>query len=406
MKRLAQITLTIGATLLAIGLVWVFQPTLALFGGSLAISAALRPLVQRFESRGISRGRAILIWYALIMAGLVVGALIYSVGIADEVSSGTEQLPRAYTALIGAWAHGTPAQQALARNLPDFETLTRGAISGGGLATLGSTLLGLSSSLLNFLLFAFAALSLAYYWLIEVAHFERLWLSFLPIAARVPARNIWRNAEMAVGAYIRSTVIAMAVAALMLLALYRVLQLPFATLLALAGGFSQLIPRLGPVVAVLAAFGVALAALPPWQAFLLLLAGLALQYATHVFAERAMQADALKVNALLQVLLLLALAELGGLWGMIYAPPLAALIQVLYAGFLARASAVQPPESLLDTLSARLERLRSLPEAERVDLISSLRRGGELLSETRALLDEHEQLGQNEHAIGAKATPG
>ena len=37
MKRLVQITLTIGATLLALLLVWVFQPTLALFGGSLAI---------------------------------------------------------------------------------------------------------------------------------------------------------------------------------------------------------------------------------------------------------------------------------------------------------------------------------------------------------------------------------
>lgn len=90
MKRLAQITLTIGATLLAIGLVWVFQPTLALFGGSLAISAALRPLVQRLESHGIKRGRAILIWYGLILAGFVVGILIYSVGITDEVSSGAD----------------------------------------------------------------------------------------------------------------------------------------------------------------------------------------------------------------------------------------------------------------------------------------------------------------------------
>jgi predicted PurR-regulated permease PerM len=49
MKRLAQITLTIGATLLAIALLWVFQPTLAMFGGSLATTAALRPLVQRLE---------------------------------------------------------------------------------------------------------------------------------------------------------------------------------------------------------------------------------------------------------------------------------------------------------------------------------------------------------------------
>lgn len=387
MKRLAQITLTIGATLLAIGLVWVFQPTLALFGGSLAISAALRPLVQRLESRGIKRGRAILIWYGLILAGLVVGILIYSVGITDEVSSGTDRLPRAYAALAESWRHGTSMQQTVARNLPDFDTLMRSLISGSGLVAVGGTLLGLSSGLVNFLLFAFAALSLAYYWLIEVAHFERLWLSFLPINARVPARNIWRGAETAVGAYIRSTVIAMAVTALMLLALYRVLQLPFATLLALAGGFSQLIPRLGPVVAVLAAFAVALAALPFWQALLLLGIGLSIQYATHVFAERAMKADALKVNALLQVLLLLALAELGGLWSMIYAPPLAALIQVLYAGILANTNTPQPQELLLDTLSSRLARLKTLPEAERVDLVSSLRRSNDLLNEVRTTLD-------------------
>lgn len=387
MKRLAQITLTIGATLLAIGLVWIFQPTLALFGGSLAISAALRPLVQRLELRGIRRGRAILIWYGLILAGLIVGILIYSVGITDEVSAGAEQLPRAYATVVETWQHGTSMQQTVARNLPDFDTLMRGLMSGSGLVAVGGTLLGLSSNLLNFLLFGFAALSLAYYWLIEVAHFERLWLSFLPISARVAARNVWRNAETAVGAYIRSTVIAMAVAALMLLALYRVLHLPFATMLALLGGFSQLIPRLGPVVSVLVAFVVALVALPFWQALLLFGIGLGLQYATHVFSERSMQADALKVNALLQVLLLLALAELGGLWGMIYAPPLSALIQVLYAGILANTTAPQPQASLLDTLSDRLERIKTLPEAERLDVVSSLRRSNDLLNEVRSTLD-------------------
>src|SRR5262245_21830223 len=67
MKRLVQITLTISATLLALLLVWVFQPTLALFGGSLAISAALRPLVQHLETRGIKRGWVILIWYMLVL---------------------------------------------------------------------------------------------------------------------------------------------------------------------------------------------------------------------------------------------------------------------------------------------------------------------------------------------------
>lgn len=387
MKRLAQITLTIGATLLAIGLMWVFQPTLALFGGSLAISAALRPLVQQLEQRGIGRGRAILIWYLLILAGLIIGVMLYGVGISEELSAGAENLPRAYAALLADWRHGSSMQQTIASNLPDFDTLLRVMVSGDGLAAVGSTLLGLSSSLASFLLFAFAALSLAFYWLIEVAHFERLWLSFLPITARVQARTIWRNAEAAVGAYIRATVIAIAIAALMLLTLYRAVQLPFATLLALAGGASQLIPRLGPVVAVLVGFGVALLALPAWLALLVLAIGLATQYATHVFAERVMKADALKVNALLQVLLLLALAELGGLWAMIYAPPLAALLQVLYAGILAASTVAQPQEAMLDLLSTRLDRLKGLPEAERIDVVSSLRRSDDLLNEARSVLD-------------------
>ena len=94
MKRLVQITLTIGATLLGLLLVWVFQPTLALFGGSLAISAALRPLVQHLETRGIKGGWAILFWYVLVLVALVVGMLIYGVGVADELRTTAEQLPQ------------------------------------------------------------------------------------------------------------------------------------------------------------------------------------------------------------------------------------------------------------------------------------------------------------------------
>src|SRR5512134_1391430 len=106
MKRLVHITLTIGATLLALLLVWVFQPTLALFGGSLAISAALRPLVQRFEARGIARGWAILIWYLLVLAALVIGVLIYGVGAIDELRTAAEQLPQVYANAVEAWSRG------------------------------------------------------------------------------------------------------------------------------------------------------------------------------------------------------------------------------------------------------------------------------------------------------------
>jgi predicted PurR-regulated permease PerM len=386
MKRLVQITLTIGATLLALLLVWVFQPTLALFGGSLAISAALRPLVQHLETRGIKRGWAILLWYVLALAALVVGVLIYGVGVANELRTAAEQLPQAYTAIVDAWSHGSALQQNIARGLPDFGTLVQNIANSGGLAVIGGTVLGVAGGAVNMLIFSFAALSLAYYWLIEAAHFERLWLSLLPVGARVRAREIWRNAEAAVGAYIRATVLAVAVSALLLLALYRGAGISLAYVLALLGGFSQIVPRLGPAFVLLLAVLVALM-LSPAHALAVLLIGGAILGATHRFAVRSMQQEALKVNPLLQVLLLLALAYLGGLWVMIFAPPLAALIQVLYASLLTSNTVTQQRESELELLAQRLARLQASPDAERVEISSTLRRSDDLLSKARVLLD-------------------
>jgi predicted PurR-regulated permease PerM len=386
MKRLVQITLTIGATLLALLLVWVFQPTLALFGGSLAISAALRPLVQHLETRGIKRGWAILIWYMLALLALVVGVLIYGVGVADELRTAAEQMPQAYTRLVDTWAHSTALQQNIARGLPDFDTLVRNIANGDALAVIGGTVIGVAGGAVNMLIFGFAALSLAYYWLIEAAHFERLWLSLLPVGARVRAREIWRNAEAAVGAYIRATVLAVVVSALLLLALYRVAGISLAYVLALIGGFSQIVPRLGPAFVLLPAVLAALM-LSPARAAVVLIAGGAIQVATHKFAVRSMQQEALKVNPLLQVLLLLALAYLGGLWAMIFAPPLAALIQVLYASLLTSSTVTQQRESELELLAERLARLQASPDAERVEISSTLRRSDDLLSNARVLLD-------------------
>jgi len=386
MKRLVQITLTIGATLLGLLLVWVFQPTLALFGGSLAISAALRPLVQHLETRGIKRGWAILLWYVLALVMLVVGILIYGVGVADELRTTAEQLPQAYTRAVDAWAHGSALQQNIAHGLPNFDTLVQNIATGGGLALISGTVLGVAGSAVNILIFSFAALSLAYYWLIEATHFERLWLSLLPVGTRVRARDIWRNAEAAMGAYIRATVLAVAVSALLLLALYRVAGIPLANTLALLGGFSQIVPRLGPAFVLLPAILVALL-ISPVHTLVVLIVGGAIQAATHIFAVRSMQQEALKVNPLLQVLLLLVLAYLGGLWAMIFAPPLAALLQVLYASLLTSGTVTQQRESELELLAERLARLQASPDAERVEISSTLRRSDDLLSKARVLLD-------------------
>jgi predicted PurR-regulated permease PerM len=390
MKRLIQISLTIAATLLGILLLWVFRPTLALIGGSLAISAALRPLVQRLEERGIGRGAAILIWYLLILAGLVIGGFIYGLGLTDEISVAAERLPRFYESTVAAWQQGSELQQMVARGLPDFADLMRGLGDAGGLALAGGAVLVIAEHVLGDLVFLFAALSLAYYWLIEATHFERLWLSLLPVGARVRARDIWRNTESAVGAYIRSTIVAVTVAGLLLLTVYTFMGLPFRSLLALLGGIAHIIPSLGPALGLLPAILVGLT-FSPLEGAIVLVCGALVQLLAQQIAMRMLKAQAVKVNPLLQVVLILALADLGGFLAIIFGPPLAAMIQVLYANLLAASVASQPRESALDILGERLEHLRAEADPQSLELSSVLRRSEELLGQARVFLED----GQN-----------
>jgi predicted PurR-regulated permease PerM len=376
--------------LLGLVLIWVFRPTLALLGGSLAISAALRPLVQRLEERGVGRGIAILIWYLVILAGLVIGGFIYGLGLSEELSAAAERLPRFYEATVASWQHGTELQQMVARGLPDFAELLRSLGDAGGLALAGGAVLVVVEHVLGDLVFIFAALSLAYYWLIEAAHFERLWLSLLPVAARVRARDIWRNTESAVGAYIRSTVVAVTVAGLLLLTVYTLVGLPFRSLLALLGGIAHIIPSLGPALGLLPAVLVGLT-LSPLEGAIVLVCGALVQLLAQQIAMRMLKAQAVKVNPLLQVVLILALADLGGFLAIIFGPPLAAMIQVLYANLLAASVAGQPRESAIDLLDERLGRLRTEAEPQSLELSSVLRRSEELLGQARVFLEN----GQN-----------
>jgi predicted PurR-regulated permease PerM len=384
MKRLLQIVLTIAATLIGIVLLWVFRPTLVLFGGSLALSAALRPLVQQLETRGVGRGIAILIWYVLILIGLAIGGIIYGLGLVDEISAAAERLPRYYEETVAAWQNGAELQQMLARGLPDFMTLLRGLGDAGGLALAGSAALTVAGGLISNLIFVIAVLSLAYYWLIESTHFERLWLSLLPVSTRVRARDIWRNIETAVGAYIRSTIVAVTVSGLFLLVVFTLVGLPFRSLLALVGGFSHIVPSLGPVLGLLPAVLVALT-FSPIEGAIVLVAGGVVQLAARELARRMLIAQAIKVNPLLQVLLILALADVAGFFSIVFGPPLAAMIQVLYANLLS--TSAQARANALDPLVERLNRLREQTDPSSHEISNILRRSDDLIHQARDILD-------------------
>ena len=94
-----------------------------------------------------------------------------------------------------------------------------------------------------------------------------------------------------------------------------------------------------------------------------------------------------RVNPLLQVLLLLALGELGGLAGLIFAPPLAALIQVLNDNLRLIGTEAVSEERALARLEERLRVIEERADLDRKDFLSALRRSKDLVLKARELVD-------------------
>lgn len=326
LRAIAIYTTIILGTLLLLFLAWVFQEGLLIFIFSLAVAAAARPLVNWLLQRGIARSLALVIIYSVAFVLIVVVVLLLGRSLLRELQVAADNLARAYDQIWRDWPTGSEIQQAIVKQLPAPADLYQNF----SLEQDNSPL----QPLLNFTIGSFnlfgqlvAVLILSIYWTIDQVHFERLWLSLLPVESRARARDIWRDIERDFGAYIRSEVLQSILAGLLLGIGYSLIGLPYPTLLALFGALVWLIPWLGGVLAVLPAVLVGL----PLSLWLGLGAGV-LAIAVLIFLEFFIgpRFTQRQFSSLLGILLILALVEPYGLLGFLVAPPLAAALELIF----------------------------------------------------------------------------
>lgn len=361
MKRLAMLTAVILATAASFVLAWLLWDVFVLFFVSVALAAALRPLVIQMRSWNISDGTAILICYLALLTFLVGFFFIFSSLLGNDLFVVLDRFPDWYDNLHRQLENGSAWQQTLANSLPSSGVFIQ-AIAESGIGSGSSTLVNLSVGLLNGFIFIIGVMSLGYYWLVDQSRFERLWLSLLPVPARVRARSIWRAAELEIGTYIRVELAIVCLVSLVLLGVYWLIGLPFAALLALASGVMQLLPWLGGSLMILVTLGVALSSGNVTTALIVLAVGMVQEPILAYLVRPQMYRNVRKLNSLLVVVMLLALGSLGGLYAVLLAQPLAALIQVVY-----QYTALDPqrltPTQTLPELERLSERARALEEA-------------------------------------------
>lgn len=327
-KQIVKFGVAVMVTLLSLVMLWQFRTVVAYVLISLTLAAALRPLINQLAGRGFW-GRAG--WIAFCVAVLCgFGLLLFLVS--ETVITELQQLIQTASAqdqwTLPMWLEGSPFQLALVAQLPPPSKLFE-AITGEQGQLVLPAIFGITQTLGEIFSAVFVILFLSIYWSVDQIHFERLWLSLLPPNRRIRAHEIWQTIEADLGAYIRSEVIQSILAAVVLGFGYSLLGSPTPWFLALTGALLWFIPVVGAPLALILPLIMGLLTSAELSLVTVLYTMIVLGVLQFWVEPRLFKRK--WDNPILTLVMLLAMADAFGIVGLLVAPPLSAICQILWS---------------------------------------------------------------------------
>jgi len=327
MMRIIRYTVIVVITLTILFLLWQVSMAIVLFLLSLAVAAALRPLINGLLESHISKPLALGVVYFLLVSFILGFLLLAGPSFLMEVQRVGDDFVINYDRAKTDWpAHGTLFQKALAEQLPPSAELFRTLTSEDGIPALQGVF-GLAQNFFSILGQLAIVIVLSLYWSADQLRFERLGLSLLPAEYHPKTLHAWRSIESGVGAYLRSETVQSVLAGVLLWTIYSMIDIRYPTLLAMWGALARLVPWFGALIAVLPALFITignstlgLVAIISTIAVLFLL--------KEIIEPRVFHRH--KYSSLLIVLFMIGLAQSFGFIGVILAPPLAVAVQILF----------------------------------------------------------------------------
>ena len=385
-RQIIRIGAAVMTTALALVILWQFRIVVVYVLISLAFAAALRPLVGRLARRGLLVRAGWILVYLVALGSFGFLLFLTTQAAINEIQQLAHTVSAQDAWKLPVWLEGSSFQQALVALLPPPSTLFAAVTGDQGQLVLPA-LLGFSENMVSLVSGILVILFLSIYWSINQIHFERLWLSLLHSGQRKQARGIWRTVEPDLGAYIRSQVIHSLLAGLVLGLGYWALGSPYTALLALAGAVACLVPVAGPVLAMLVVLlvglltGVQLSLFTALYTVIVLIA-LGVWVKPRLFKRRW-------DNPILTLVILIALAGAFGLVGIIVAPPVSVVCQILWNRLVSRRAVLGAAAQISD-LKERQARVwatvRAMDEPALPLVTSSMERLSELIEKAEPIL--------------------
>jgi predicted PurR-regulated permease PerM len=339
--RFKRMLLWLAMTLLIVGLLWAARPVLVPFILGLVLAYLLLPLVHWLERHMPSRLHAwraarplsIILTY-LCFVILVAGLIAFVVPImAGQVGGFVERLPEYSTRLQNLVDRGLLWYQ---DNIPDdWKQNIEASLAdiAQGVFTrlrdsLGAMIQSVFSSF-NFLVGLIIIPFWLFYVLQDESRVKQGLLQVLHPELRPDFRRLATLIDNVLSAYVRGQlVLVLFVGALATIALL-IIGVPFAPVLGLIAGIFEVLPNIGPYLGAIPAILIALAT-DPVSAIWVALAFFIIQMIENLILVPRISGKSVKLHPALVMMVLVIGGQLAGLWGMLIAVPVTAMIRDVF----------------------------------------------------------------------------
>jgi len=207
---------------------------------------------------------------------------------------------------------------------------------------------------------------LAAYLLMESEHLKRVFLGLIPQPRRETTLDILSEIERVIGGFIRGQLLVGATVGILITIPLLIMRVPYAILIGVVAGLLDLIPYVGPVIAFIPAFVIALLNNGPVTALLVAVVFIAAnQLEGHIIAPNIVSRT-IELRPLAVLLAILIGAEIGGILGMFLAVPAAGIMRVLLSHVAPPKASAEEARDVLtpaprDSLEGELEAEGELP---------------------------------------------
>ena len=314
--------------LLAIFVIWgisQIKETAMIFFGAYVIACSLNPIVDKMSNK-IPRAlaTAIVIIFSLILVLLVF--LPVTITTVKEIKSLVSLIPDGVRSLI-TWINST---QIMGYKLNSFISTDSLSISSG---TIAGNILDksyvITMGILDSVTVILSILMVVFYLILEKKPINQKMMKLFPPKIRDRASEIVTCIETKVGGYVLAQVLSMSTVAFFTFVGLSICHVKYALLLGIIAGILDIIPIVGPTIALI--LGVSSAAMNGWiWIFPTILIYLSAQWISNQLVRPLVFGKFMQLHPIIVLFSFFIAAQFLGVWGVILAPAIAALVLTLF----------------------------------------------------------------------------